>query len=172
MGVDKAFISYHGKPQWYHVYEMLDKHCLKTLISCNAAQSHQIDASYNIMEDQAIYRGKGPATGVLTAFSIYPKNNFLVIACDYPWLTESEVAHFLNSIPAKSIAGAFYDEQERSYQPVLAWYSAEAGAKLRQSPQTPLKYLLKDLDAYQHRPVNAKSIRGVDTKDEFTNLNL
>src|SRR5689334_8129057 len=126
---------------------MLDRHCKKTFISCNTAQSPRIDTSFNVIEDQDDYAGKGPATGVLTAFSIYPENDFLVLACDYPWLAENEVSHFLNSIPAQSVAAAFYDEQEQSYQPVLAWYSAEAGTILRQSPQTPLKRLLQEVEA-------------------------
>jgi molybdopterin-guanine dinucleotide biosynthesis protein A len=163
MGEDKSFIVYHGKPQCYHVYEMLQQFCTETFISCNANQSHLININFKIVEDQKVHENKGPATGVLTAFSTYPEKNFLVIGCDYPFLTAEEIRHFLASIPRASVAAAFYNHQEQCYQPVIAWYSSEAGAVLKKS-QVSLKQLLHDINAYKHTPLDPSALISVDTK--------
>jgi molybdopterin-guanine dinucleotide biosynthesis protein A len=177
MGEDKGFLIYHNKPQYQHIFEMLQECCIETYISCNSDQSQTIDKQFNIIEDDNDYADKGPATGLLTAFSKHPQKDFLVVACDYPLLTEAEIKHFLDNIPARSTAAAFYDEQEQCYQSVIAWYSAEAGTLLMQTPQLPLKRLLENLNAHRHIPLDAASITSADTKAtrekilQLTNLN-
>jgi molybdenum cofactor guanylyltransferase len=169
MGEDKCFLNYHGKAQCYYVYDMLQKFCSETFISCNADQSTVIDRNFKTLEDIDSYANKGPATGVLTAFSAYPDKDFLVIACDYPLLAENDISHFLESFPANSVAAAFYDDYEQCYHPVIAWYSSEAGALLMQSSQNAhfsLKSLLQSTNAYKHSPVNPSSLMGVDTKED------
>ena len=171
MGEDKSFIAYHGKPQCYHIYEMLQEFCKEVFISCNAEQSHLINKNFKTLEDQKAHENKGPATGVLTAFNAYPEKNFIVIGCDYPLLTRAEIRHFLASIPPASVAAAFYDHQEECYQPVIAWYSSEAGAALKKS-QASLKQLLQDTNAYKHTPLDMSSLISADTKAASEQLKL
>jgi molybdopterin-guanine dinucleotide biosynthesis protein A len=163
MGEDKCFLVYHDKPQCYYVYEMLQQFCAATFLSCNAAQSHKIDRHYRTLEDAPPFLDKGPATGLLTAFTAFPQNDFLVIGCDYPLLTEHEITHFLDNIPLASVAAAFYDEPGQGYQPVMAWYSSAAGDLLLKKPNASLKELLQMVQAYKHIPLNASSIISVDT---------
>lgn len=132
MGKDKSLIAYRTKPQCYEVYELLSNFCSKVFISCNAEQSPDIDPNYEKLTDLPGYAGVGPAAGVCTAFHSYPGRSFLVIGCDYPFLTAEEVRRFLTSIRPGALAAAFYDEAAQCYQPVLAWYSVEAGSLLRE----------------------------------------
>lgn len=165
MGEDKSFLTYYEKPQCYHIYEMLQQFCEQTFISCNAHQLKLIDRKYNVIADHVAFAGKGPATGVLTAFSLYPQKNFLIVACDYPLLTGKEIAHFLHTVPEQSTAAAFYDEHEQSYQPVIAFYSVKAGSVLMQSQELSLKNLLQFVHAYRHIPLDNASIKSIDTKE-------
>ena len=168
MREDKSFLNYHGKAQCYHVYEILEQVCTGTFISCNAEQSPVIDKKFKTLVDLEVYAHKGPATGVLTAFSMYPLKDFLVIGCDYPFLSEAEIRHFLSNIPAGSVAAAFYDEHDQCYQPVVAWYSSEAGSllmKLAENEQYTLKRLLESVNAFKHLPHDPKSLLSVDTKE-------
>jgi molybdenum cofactor guanylyltransferase len=169
MGEDKCFLNYHGKPQCYHVYEMLQQYCEETFISCNTAQLPLIDRQYQSIVDTDPFSLRGPATGVLTAFSKYQNKSFLVIGCDYPLLSDAEIRNFLNSIPIASVAAAFYDDAEQCYQPVLAWYSSTAGTLLSES-QFSLKRLLEKTQAYKHAPLNPWSIKSVDTKEQFEEI--
>ncbi|MBL7698044.1 MAG: NTP transferase domain-containing protein [Chitinophagaceae bacterium] len=164
MEEDKCFLNYHGKAQCYHVYEMLEKFCADVFISCTARQSFLIDAAYKTLPDLDAYAHRGPAAGVLTAFSKYPSNNFLVIGCDYPFLAHTEINGFLKNVPRNALAAAFFDEHSQCYQPILAWYSSEAGVLLQKSGS--LKELLEDVNAFKHIPVDPNSIRSVDTKQE------
>jgi molybdenum cofactor guanylyltransferase len=167
MGEDKCFINYHGKPQYYYVYEMLQQFCAETIISCNAEQSPLIDKKFKTLEDLEVYADRGPATGVLTAFSAFPQKDLLVIACDYPLLSETELRNFLQSIPPNSMAASFYNDHEQCYQPVLAWYSSASGAELLKSAediQLSLKQLLQYVDAYKHTPIDAASMLSADTQ--------
>jgi molybdopterin-guanine dinucleotide biosynthesis protein A len=174
MGEDKSLLVYHGKPQYLHVYDMLQECCIETFISCNAKQTHLVNQNLETLADEETFANNGPATGVLTAFNTYPGRNFLVIACDYPLLTLTEIKHFVESIPAPSIAAAFYDEGEQCYHPVIAWYSAQAGSLLMKSPQLSLRQLLQHVNAYKHIPINKTSLTSVDTKEareRLTNIN-
>ena len=169
MGEDKCFLNYHGKAQCYHVYEMLQQFCEETFISCNADQSGSIDKEFKTVEDIDAFADKGPATGVLSAFSTHPQKDLLIIACDYPLLTQDEIRNFLENIPPGSIAAAFYDEQAQSYQPVLAWYSCEAGTHLMKSSENEefsLKRFLESVNAYKYIPLNPLSMKSIDTEDE------
>ena len=168
MREDKSFLNYHGKAQCYHVYEILQEVCADTFISCNAEQSPLIDRKFKALEDLELYAHRGPATGVLTAFSRYPQKDFLVIGCDYPLLSELEIRQFLAVIPAKSVAAAFYDERDQCYQPVLAWYSSEAGSLFMKSAGNKnysLKKFLESVNAFKFFPHDTKSLLSVDTKE-------
>lgn len=164
MGEDKSFLIYHDKPQYHHVYAILQQFCVKTFISCNAEQSKAIDKKFKTLEDGKAYANRGPATGVLTAFSKYPENDFLVIACDYPLLTDSEIKHFLESIPAQSTAAAFYNEKQQCHEPVVAWYSANAGSLIIKAPELSLKQHLENVNAYKHTALDPASLTSADTQ--------
>ena len=163
MGEDKCFLDYHGRAQCYHMYGMLEQFCVGTFISCSTRQLRLIKTEYQTLEDDKLFEGRGPATGVMTAFSNYPDRDFLVVGCDYPLLGENEIHHFLKSIPGEATAAAFYDEER--YQPVLAWYSAKSGPRLLKSSM-PLKQFLVSENAYRHSPLNRLSIKSIDTSQE------
>jgi molybdopterin-guanine dinucleotide biosynthesis protein A len=38
MGTDKSQLSYHGKPQWQYLYDLLLPFCQKTYLSCRQNQ--------------------------------------------------------------------------------------------------------------------------------------
>ena len=180
MGEDKCFISYHGKPQCYYVYELLQQFCEETVISCNAEQLPLIDKKYKTIVDLEVYANRGPATGVLTAFTAFPQKDFLVLGCDYPLLSVTELQHFLGSIPANSLVASFYDAQEQYYQPVLAWYSSASGSELLQSAenaQFTLKHLLQYFNAYKYTPMDYASMLSADDQNvrervmKLTNFN-
>ncbi len=169
MGGDKSLIVYHKKAQCYEVYELLSKFCSKVFISCNALQAAVIDPAYEKLEDLPAFAGGGPATGVCTAFSSHPRRPLLVVGCDYPFLTEKEIRHFLASTDPDAPAAAFYDAVAQCYQPVLAWYSAAAGELLLREwdgsgrRQLSLQSFLKKIKAHRYSPRDPASMLSVDT---------
>lgn len=82
MGMDKAFLNYHGKPQYLHLYQTLEKRGLDAYISCREDQ--QLDLEGKIITDKFI--GLGPYGAILSAFQSDPNAAWLVVACDMPLL--------------------------------------------------------------------------------------
>lgn len=162
MGIDKAFIDYHGQAQIYHVHGMLLKFCTEVFVSCNDRQITLINDDVNKIADDIKYKNTGPAGGLLTAFSIHPDKNFLVLACDYPFFTSGELSAFIHSLEKETFAASFYNEKAGLYEPLLAYYSAAAGKQLLHSyQQYSMQKFLQFHDAskyYAHDPLSIKSI--------------
>jgi molybdopterin-guanine dinucleotide biosynthesis protein A len=170
MGKDKSMLDYHGKPQCYHVYEMLDLFCEKVFISCNAAQADKIKKEYQVIIDKPCFSNKGPVSGVLTAFNQYTSNDFLIIGCDYPFLNKDELLNFLPLCNHENLAASFYNEKNELYEPLLAYYQKQSGIELLKmfsAKQYSLQHFLQNLNAEKYFPVNENSIRSINTKAAF-----
>src|SRR4051812_39594577 len=94
MGKDKSMLDYHGKPQRYYLYEMLEPLCEQVFISCSKEQAATIPSEYKIIEDAAEYEDIGPMAALLSAFKKYPKASFIAVGCDYPFIND----HHLNKL--------------------------------------------------------------------------
>lgn len=169
MGTDKSMLQYYEKPQRYHVYEMLLPFCEKVFISCSEPQADTIAAGYPFLTDLPMYKNTGPIAALLTAFTMFPGKNILSIGCDYPFLTATDLKHFLKYCKEEN-AVAFYNEKEELYEPMLAWYPYQSVNKLKKmqvEKQYSLQYFLRDTKAIKFCPENKKSITSINTTEEF-----
>jgi molybdopterin-guanine dinucleotide biosynthesis protein A len=169
MGYDKSLLNYHGKPQRYHLYKMLEPFCEQVYISCNEDQLKDIKEGYGVMADLPVYHNNGPMSALLTAFSTFPKSNFLLIGCDYPFLTAEEISRFLEQCQAGNTI-VFYNEKDDMYEPLLAFYHQSIKNSLMEmarNSQHSLQELLRKNSAGKYYPVNKKCIIGVNTREDF-----
>lgn len=173
MGIDKSSLTYFEKPQRYHVCEMLgsgiENICNKAFISCNRAQSDTILKEYEMIQDLPEFENMGPMAAILTAFAHYPDHDFLVVGCDYPFITGEVLRGFLKQKKGTSIAAAFYN-QDNKYEPLLAWYSKEAGLVLNkqlENKQYSLQQFLIDCKAEKYIPTDHIVMTSVDTPEQF-----
>ena len=168
MGVDKSLLAYHNIPQRYHLYEMMSGICDKTFISCNLSQLKEMDEAYQAIVDLPGYSSIGPMGALLTAFSHFPQKDFLVLGCDYPFLTKDVLLDFSGSLNEKEVAAAFYKQKERLYEPTLAWYSHQSVQglmKMFNEKIYSLQYFLRSVGAHQYLPVDAKTTISIDTRE-------
>ncbi len=169
MGTDKSMLTYHNKPQRYHLYEMLQPFCEKVFISCNAKQVNDMEQGYNFLPDLHAYTNIGPMAALLTTFEQYPINDLLVIGCDYPFLTGNDLYSFLSCCNGETSA-AFYNESEDIYEPLIAYYHYNAVKRLEEmylKSQYSLQQFLKNEHATKFYPGNKKSIIGINTMADF-----
>ena len=173
MGIDKSSLIYFEKPQRYQVYDMLypdqNSLCSKAFISCNQVQIETISKEYNVLQDFAEFENTGPMAGLLTAFTTYPDHDFLVVGCDYPFINEQVLRSFLEQIEGNAIAAAFYNKYEK-YEPLLAWYSKEAGRVMKKhfdNKEYSLQHFLINYKAEKYIPADEMVMTSVDTPDEF-----
>lgn len=170
MGIDKSLIDYHGKPQHYHVFEMLENICEKVFISCNSSQLKGIELKYLTLPDLPEYDNIGPMAALLTAFTAYPDQNFLLIGCDYPFINEQEIMNFLLTTQKNYVAAAFYNKEHSVYEPLLAWYSHQSKIEIQrmfENKQFSLQHFLKKSEAEQYAPVRLESIKSIDTPEDY-----
>jgi molybdopterin-guanine dinucleotide biosynthesis protein A len=173
MDTDKAFLTYHNKPQCYYLYEMLEKCCGNILISCNENQSEKFDPGYNLLLDDTDYHDSGPIAGILSAFKKYPGKDFLVLGCDYPYIGLAEIQNFIKSIPG-DIPAAFFNASANLYDPLLAWYPRSVSQKLfdfYNAGNFSLQKFLSTNNAFKYTPPNQDQLISVDTQEGFTKVN-
>ena len=169
MGKDKSLLDYHGKPQCYHMYEMLSFFCEKVFISCNEQQADGIEQGYETLTDLDYYCNSGPVAGLLTALTSFPHHNFLMIGCDYPFLHKNDLVDFLPLCNREDPA-AFYNEEAGIYEPMLAYYHCNSKKQLLEmfeAHQYSLQHFLKEMNATKFYPKNKKSIISIDTSHDF-----
>lgn len=169
MGYDKGSIIYHEKPQKYHLYEILQMFCDKVFISCNSNQLNKAEKGYMTLTDLPCYENKGPMAALLTAFTHYPENNFLVTGCDYPFISKEEIGKFLKTITKEKEAAAFYNAGDDLYEPLLAWYSCKSFdllKKLFTEGNYSLQCFLRSINADKYIPADRFSVISADTPDD------
>ncbi|HEV7381429.1 MAG TPA: molybdenum cofactor guanylyltransferase [Dyadobacter sp.] len=175
MGKDKAFLTYFQKPQCFHIADLLNDRpsiCERVLISCNDQQRKLIPDEYHPMPDLSDYKENGPIASLLTAFEIYPDNDFLVIGCDYPLLTKRELHSFLNNIRRDQIAATFYNKDDK-YEPLIGWYAAECAPLVKQffvDGNRSLQHFLRINNAEKYIPDNEETMMSADTPDAYNRI--
>ena len=170
MGTDKSMLDYHGKPQCYHIYEMLSPLCEKVFISCNEEQADKIRVGYHSLTDIPCFTNSGPVAGLLTAFDHFPNNNFLIIGCDYPFLNTKDLLDFLPFCNQEHLAAAFYNEKNNLYEPLLAYYGRDCRNELLNMFATgeySLQHFLKKIPAAKFCTESENITRSIDTKAGF-----
>lgn len=106
MGVDKAWLDYHGKPQIIWLYDVLENLGLKTWISLQ--QDEEKLAGKNKVQDLPGYRGHGPLSGVLSAVQqLGADTACLLIGCDYPLFGEREIGQLIAARNPNALATVF-----------------------------------------------------------------
>jgi molybdenum cofactor guanylyltransferase len=164
MGQDKSLIHYHGESQRNHVAGMLSVHCSSVYLSLNEHQQAE-NEQYPVIRDAEVYANNGPIAAILSAFHLLPDENFMVIGCDYPLLTASELSCFISSVQNLTKPKAFFNEADGFYEPLLAFYPATTASFILnefQEGNQSLQRILKMLNCEKYLPQDKNSIRSVD----------
>ena len=100
MGRDKAALIFRGSPLYARAIEALRPFCEKVYVSLRS-DSSLIDA---IAEPKLFDRtpGRGPGEALITAHLQEPTQDFLVMACDFPYVDSSSIKHLVSAHLAKS----------------------------------------------------------------------
>ena len=174
MGMEKGLLVYHDQPQQYYTYEMLAAMCDQVFLSCNQNQFAKIQSGHRVIQDNPEFENIGPMAALLTAFSHYPEKDFLVVGCDYPFLTRQILIRFVETLSKKSLVAAFYNHDHR-YEPLLAWYSSASATLLKnyfERGEYSLQQFLRLENAEKYEPKDQRIMKSVDTYDEFQQAKL
>jgi molybdopterin-guanine dinucleotide biosynthesis protein A len=121
MGIDKALISYHGRPQAEYLYTLLEEVGLKTFISCREDQLERKEVrELSSISDRFV--NFGPLGGILSAMATHPERAWLVVACDLPLVTAENIKELLRVRDPFKQATAFYNQEREQFEPLFAIY--------------------------------------------------
>lgn len=167
--MDKSKIIYHGQQQRYYLYNMLSQFCNEVFISCNTEQAEFISTDYKFIVDEKAYADVGPAVALLSAVSHFPERNWIVIGCDYPFISTKILEDFISTLKEKTIAAAFYNPPKKVYEPLLGYYSAgiiPQMINILEGEDYSLQHFLKIVNANKH-VTDKEEIKNINTPDEM-----
>lgn len=123
MQMDKALLEIHGKKQSNYCYELLSNYCEKVFISSRKEQA-QIDGrkEFPQIHDFKPYHDIGPLGGILSAMMEYPHADWLVLACDLPFITLEVIEHLIKKRNRKKIVTAYISDHDGLPEPLCAIY--------------------------------------------------
>ena len=129
MGTDKSLLSYHGKPQAQHLYDLCASVNLKTFLSCTSEQAQKIEFNHlPIITDR--FLGFGPMSGILSAMSVYPEKSWLVLACDLPLISAENLKELIKQRDPLRQATAYFNNKAGNFEPLFAIYGPEIYSRM------------------------------------------
>jgi len=173
MNQDKAAINYRGKQHAVYCYELLETLCSRVFVSGRRDQK-QIEwlKGCDFISDKPPFIDIGPLGGIMSAMTEYPDHNFLVLACDLPFINQSTVSYLLDHRNPQKIATAYRSVRDGLPEPLCAIYERHALPVLRtffdQDIYCPRK-ILSNSDAELLTLYEEESLDNVNSPDEYNN---
>lgn len=116
MGDDKALISYHGKPQHEHLFELLTPFCDQVYTSCKSVD--EFSEKFNPLVDQFDF--DSPLNGIVSAIQKDPTKAWLSVPVDMPLVNEEVIQLLVENRDTHKVATCFLDSTGKSPEPLLA----------------------------------------------------
>lgn len=166
MGRDKAFINYHSIEQYAFVADMMKPFCDDVIISCNQSQENKIAQHYKKIIDNATYGNAGPMTGVLSVFEQKNDSGILVIGCDYPYFTTTDMKALFDARDENFDVVCYHNPESGFDEPLLAIYEKQCAPLLLEffkQGNPSLQQFLKTVRVKRIFPAEIKTIISIDS---------
>jgi len=108
MGRDKGTLVYHQTDQYHHLYDLLNRFCVKTFFSCREDQKAIRATGGDCIQDSVDCGG--PFNGILSAHKAFPEAHWLVVAVDLPFITEVTLSRLTENRDAEKTATVYQSE--------------------------------------------------------------
>lgn len=115
MGEDKSELIYQkGEPERIRILQLLDDLCDRTYLCHRAEQSFD--------HPSIIDPGNGPLSAISTATKKHPTDAVLVLACDTPLLTKSDIQNLIAHRDQSTMATCYISPIDNKPEPLCAIY--------------------------------------------------
>jgi molybdopterin-guanine dinucleotide biosynthesis protein A len=167
MGADKAFLTYHDRPQLDVTFDLLKPYCDGVFISKRSDQTVPEKYTAAVIDD--VVAAKGPMTGIISAFHTYSGGAWLVLACDLPFLDDEAIRYLLEKRDPARLATAYRSVYTGDPEPLCAIYESGMAdvlkAALAQDHMCPRR-VIKEQNALLLDPPNKLWLENVNTPEE------
>ncbi len=123
MGFDKGLIEYHGIPQRVHLQKLLKRFISDIFLSCREDQLDELGIESTIADR---FVDLGAMGAILTAYSQFPNQAFLVTACDLPFVDEEAVEFLIRHRNPAKLATAFLNPETGFPDPLFTIWEPKA----------------------------------------------
>lgn len=172
MGKDKGRIEYFNRPQVEHVYDLLDSFCSETFVSIREDQANMSHLE-NMKKIIDVEKNLGPLGGLYSAFALYPDDAWLVMACDMPFVKESDLNFLISKRNIEKKATCFYNEEKNWPEPLCTIWEPgilkeieEAKTRGKLCPRK----ILMNTDAEFIVPLNVNCIKNINSVEDLNGL--
>ena len=173
MQSDKAFLSYHSKPQAFHVAGLMSAYCDEVLFSINKSQVANFTNSANYIIDRPEFENHGPLTGILSIAEKTSSDAYLVSGCDYPFLGEEELRRLKEAWLNCHKPCSLMNLKSGRIEPLLSIYTSidilNLKAHLTMGKDSLFHYL-SEINPVRVTPANDNSCISVDTLEQYLEL--
>lgn len=173
MGQDKAFLEFHGLPQVEYIFDLLQKYCAKVFLSKRADQKPYKNIAF--INDSPEFANHGPLGGILSAMKECPEINWIVIACDLPFVSELTIQTLISRRDESKTATAFMSIQDNLPEPLCAiWEGHAYGSILKlfnEGIDCPRKILIKS-NAHLLKTDNPHWLDNINTPQEYQQIKI
>ncbi len=171
MKSDKSLLQYHGTTQVEFAYGLLLPFCGKVFVSNRQEQSKlRAHQEFPQIHDLKEYQSIGPLGGILSAFAKFPKNHWLVLACDLPYVRRETIEYLLQKRNRRKIATAYRGSRDGLPEPLCAVYEAKAKTQLRkffkQGIHCPRKIMIHS-NVELIEPQDPKVLENINDRKEY-----
>ena len=170
MGADKAYLNYHGKPQFRYLFDLLQTFCEKVFLSCRKEQSVQFGGQFPKIID--LHDGIGPMNGLLSFFEKYPSNACLTVACDMPFVNEKAIRFLMDNHKPDQLATAFKNKKGFP-EPLLTIWEPKSH-KILETAFSKKLYSLRDIlqenDCWVLQSPDDKTLLNVNNREELETI--
>ena len=131
MQTDKSRLEYHGQKQSQYCFDLLSQYCDKVFIS-NRREQESLPGhkGFPQIHDLAAFQNVGPLGGILSAMAEYPQADWLVLACDLPYVNAATIERLIQKRDRRKIATAYVSVQDGLPEPLCALYEAKSRTRL------------------------------------------
>lgn len=169
MKEDKALLQYKGGPHAKYLYDLLSHHCDEVYLSARSGQWDESElAGLPMIEDSV--DGSGPIVGMLSAFNKKPEANWIVLACDLPFLNSETINELLNNYDPNRLGVAFKNVDKGFAEPLCALYTPKARKlfekALKEDIRCPVK-VLKETNVLRLDQKGTINLANANTPEEF-----
>ena len=165
MGEDKGLIAYHGEPQVLWLARMLAEFCASVRVSIGLRQRGLSGyASVATIIDQE--PGRGPAGGLISAWSADPDAAWLLVAVDLPLLDRATLSALTSGRSRAHLATAFR-HRDGTFEPLCTIWEPAARHELERRLErgdASLRRLLETGPVRVLEPPTAEALRSIDAQ--------
>lgn len=130
MGKDKSRLVYYKKPQYQHVFNLLNKIISKeNIYYAVSGKTEKIEGK--LIKD--IYPNLGPFGAVYSAFSKHPSKSWLVLAIDIPYVTTNLLKQLIKERNPLKTATAFKGVSKKHPEPLITIWEPKAFPLLKKN---------------------------------------